>query len=163
MKTGWAANLVLLIAAAGAIWLLWPTARPMPSLTFNLTDGGQLKPDDLRGTSLLLTFWSVSCAVCLHDMPRLSRLHDSLEDQGFTVLGVAVPNDPPTAVIDVVRKLAPTYPIALDVHGEVSRAFGNVRVTPTSFLIDPDGNISYSEHGPLDEARVRATLLTFRR
>ena len=34
-------------------------------------------------------------------------------------------------------------------------------MTPTSYLIGPDGNINFSERGPLDETRVRATLLTF--
>lgn len=154
-------NLLLPLLVLGAVWLLWPSAKPMPEVTFNLIDGRTLKSSDLRGKSVLLTFWSVSCEVCLRDMPRLSQLNESLQDQQFMVLGVAVPQDPPAAVLDTVARLDPGYPIALDVHGEVAAAFGGIKVTPTSYLIAPDGSINFSEHGPLDETRVRATLLTF--
>ena len=78
------------------------------------------------------------------------------------VIGVAVPHDPPAGGDRAVEKSKPGYPIALDVHGEISTAFGGIKVTPTNFLIDPDGNISFSERGQFDETRLRATLLTFR-
>jgi len=154
-------NLVLVLAVIGAAWLFWPDDRPMPEVTFNLIDGRTLHSSELRGRSLLINFWSVSCEVCLRDMPRLSRLQESLPEKDFLVIGVALPQDPPPAVISTAARLDPGYPIALDVHGEVARAFGGIQVTPTSFLIAPDGRINFSERGPLDETRVRATLLTF--
>lgn len=158
---GWP-QLVLALAVVGAIWLIWPTSRPIPAITFTLTDGKVLHSGDLRGKSILLTFWSISCATCLDEMPRLSELHGSLGDKGFMVLGVAMPHDPPTAVIETVARLAPAYPIALDTRGEISRSFGGVEVTPTRFLISPRGEIQYTETGVLDENRLRATLLTLR-
>jgi peroxiredoxin len=156
------ANLALLLTLLGGVWLVWPTSRPMPEVTFNLLDGRTLSGADLRGKSVLLNFWSVNCAVCLRDMPRLKQLHESLTGQNFMVIGVAIPQDPPPAVIDTVERLDPGYPIALDVHGEVSKAFGGIKVTPTSYLITPGGDISFAAHGPLDETRVRATVLTYR-
>lgn len=154
----------LLVAACvltASALLLWPDRHPMPSVSFNLVDGGTVDGSSLRGRSLLVNFWSVSCAICLRDMPRLRALQQSLSGQRFTIIGVAMPHDSPAAVLAMVERLAPGFPIAFDVHGEVSRAFGDVRVTPTSFLIDPSGNIRFAERGPLDEARVRATLATF--
>ena len=152
----------VLVVLAG-IWLMSSNARPMPEVAFNLVDGRTLHTADLRGQPALINFWSVSCEVCLRDMPVLSRLQETLKDHGLMVIGVAVPHDPPPAVIATAEKLAPAYPISLDVHGEISKAFGDIRVTPTSFLIDPDGNINYSGRGPIDETRIRATLLTFQR
>jgi peroxiredoxin len=150
------------LVVAAAVWLLWPVTKPMPDATFNLVDGRRLDSSDLRGRPLLINFWSVSCGVCLRDMPRLTRLHETLDDRRLLVLGVAMPHDPPPAVIELVERLRPGYPIALDVHGELSRAFGDVSVTPTTFLIDPEGNIRLSSQGPLDETRIRATVATFR-
>lgn len=152
----------VLIVVAG-IWLMSSKAKPMPEVAFNLVDGRTLSSADLRGQSLLVNFWSVSCEVCLRDMPVLSRLQETMKDHGLMVIGVAVPHDPPPVVIGMVEKLGLGYPIALDVHGEVSKAFGDIKVTPTTFLIDPKGNINYSERGPLDETRIRATILTFQR
>jgi peroxiredoxin len=156
--TGYAAAVAVLAIAA---WLLWPSARPMPDVSFNLIDGRTLSSSELRGKGLLINFWSVSCEVCLRDMPRLTRLHQSLADRDFMVIGVALPSDPPPAVIGVTERLEARYPIAVDVHGEVNAAFGGVDTTPTSYLIDRSGNIRLVERGPLDETRMRATILTF--
>jgi peroxiredoxin len=161
MNPGRLAGLLFATAAlvAGFLWLL-PEKRPMPDVTFTLTDGSQIDSQALRGKRVLVNFWSVSCAICLRDMPRLRVLHESLADRDFTVIGVAMHYDPPPAVIATIEKLAPGYPIALDVHGELARAFGNVSVTPTSFLIDRSGKIHLEKRGALDETRVRATILT---
>ena len=151
------AGLALLAIAA---WLMWPNQRPLPAVTFTLTDGSTLSSAELRGKNVLVNFWSISCEVCLRDMPRLTAMQESLGGPDFTVIGVAMPHDPPPAVIASIDRLQPGYPIALDVHGELSRAFGDVRVTPTTFLIDRSGSIRYTEHGALDEIRIRATLTT---
>ena len=74
MTSRWLMNLVAAAVLAGAVWMLWPTSRPMPETTFNLLDGRTLRSSDLRGQSLLITFWSVNCETCMRDMPRLSRL-----------------------------------------------------------------------------------------
>ena len=153
--------LAAIAVVAFGVWLMLPADRPMPAVTFNLTDGGTLHSDELRGQSVLVNFWSVSCEICTRDMPRLKAMQESLADRNFTVIGVAMSYDPPPAVIAAVDRMQPGYPIALDVHGELGRAFDDVRVTPTTFLIDPLGNIRYSARGPLDETRIRATLLTF--
>lgn len=145
---------------AVAAWLMWPDKRTLPPVTYTLTDGSTLSSADLRGKNVLVNFWSISCEICLRDMPRLKAMQQNLAGPDFTIIGVAMPHDPPPAVIASIDKLQPGYPIALDVHGELARAFGDVRVTPTTFLIDRAGNIRYTEHGPLDETRIRATLTT---
>jgi len=152
-----AAVLVALLAAA---WLMWPDRKPMPIVDFTLADGGQLRGSELRGQPLLVNFWSVSCEVCLRDMPHLTRLAESLAEKHLQVIGVAMSYDPPPAIIETVKQLQPGYPIALDVSGEIARAFGGVSVTPTTFLIGPDGSLLFQGTGALDENRIRATLLT---
>lgn len=150
-----------ILAVVGAAWLLWPKPEAMPSARFNLLDGRQFDSTELHGRPVLVNFWSVTCSICIRDMPKLARLHETLADRNLMVIGVALPSDPPPVVIDFVDKHPPGIPIALDVHGEISRAFGDIQVTPTTFLIDLDGRIRYRERGPLDETRIRATLSTF--
>jgi len=156
-------SLAAVAVLVAGVWLMSSSTRPMPEVAFNLVDGRTVKSADLRGKSVLINFWSVSCEVCLRDMPRLTELQERMTAQGLMVIGVAVPHDPPPAVIDLVEKIKPGYAIALDVHGEISKAFGDIKVTPTNVLIDPQGNINFSQRGPLNESRIRATLLTFQR
>jgi thiol-disulfide isomerase/thioredoxin len=150
----------VLLALLGAAWLMWPDRKPMPMVDFTLTDGRELRGSELRGQPLLINFWSVSCEICLHDMPKLTRLAESLADKNLQVIGVAMSYDPPPAIIETVKRLQPGYPIALDVSGDIARAFDNVTVTPTTFLIGPDGSLFFHSRGALDETRIRATLLT---
>lgn len=153
---------VLIVGVVGlSAWLLWPDPQPMPQTRFNLLDGRQIDSAELRGRPVLINFWSVTCAICLRDMPKLTRLQQSLTERKLLVIGVAMPHDPPPVVIDLVKKREPGYAIALDVHGEINRAFGDVQVTPTTLLIDPAGQIRYTERGALDETRIRATIATF--
>ena len=154
-------SIVAVAIVVAGIWLLSSETRPIPDVTFSMADGSTLNSSELRGKKVLINFWSITCEACLKDIPTLNRLHDSLKDQNFMVIGVAASHDAPPAVIDGIRKLGINYPVALDVHGEVSKAFGDIRVTPTNVLVDPQGNINSAERGPLDEPRLRATLLTF--
>lgn len=156
-------SLVAVLLVAGGIWFLASGSRPMPEVTFNLIDGRTLHSSELKGKSVLVNFWSVSCEICLSDIPILNRLQEEFGDQDLVVIGVAMPHDPPPAVISTMEQIKPSYAVALDVQGEINRAFGGIQVTPTNLLIGPDGNINYAERGPLDEIRVRATTLTFQR
>lgn len=149
------------IALGVAVWTMLPDHKPMPDARFVLLDGRSINSAELRGRPVLVNFWSVTCGVCIRDMPRLSRLQTSMADRGLMVIGVALSSDPPPVIIDLIEEKAPDYAIALDVHGEVSAAFGDIRATPTTFLIDPAGRIRYTEQGPLNENRIRATLSTF--
>ncbi len=151
-------TIAVFLAAAATVWWALPSKQPAPDVTFNLVDGRQVASTELRGRPLLVNFWSVSCSICLQDMPKLSRLADSLSE--LRVIGVAMPYDPPPAIAGVVERLAPTYDIAYDVQGEITKAFGDVALTPTTFLIDRDGQVAYRAQGPLDETRIRATFLT---
>lgn len=152
--------IVPLAALAVVAWLLWPEREALPPVTFTMTDGTRLQSESLRGAPVLVSFWSVSCEPCLRDMPTLSRLADALADKGLRVIGVAMPYDPPPAVIASVEHLVPKFPIALDVHGEIVKAFGGVGATPTTVLLDRDGKVAYRETGPIDENRLRATFVT---
>ena len=42
------------------------------------------------------------------------------------------------------------YTVALDLDRSVARAFGNIRATPTSFLVAADGRIALQHTGMLD-------------
>jgi len=51
------------------------------------------------------------------------------------------------------------YPIALDINADAARAFGDVRLTPTSFLIAPDGRIVYHKLGEMSMQKLRQDIL----
>jgi glutathione peroxidase-family protein len=43
--------------------------------------------------------------------------------------------------LELATQLKLPFPVALDIRGEASTAFGSVEGTPTSFLLDSDGKL----------------------
>ena len=93
-------------------------------------------------------------------MPHLIALYDELSDDGLEIIGVAMPYDPPSQVVKMISEREIPYPIAIDIEGNAVLAFGDVLVTPTSFLIAPDGTISKHTIGEMDMNELRSSIIS---
>ena len=49
--------------------------------------------------------------------------------------------DPPAWVLNFAKTRQLPFKVALDNTGEVAQAWGDVKLTPTSFLVDKEGKI----------------------
>ena len=76
------------------------------------------------------------------------------------MIGVAMAYDQPNHVLEMQKQKNIPYPIVWDGVGQVSRAFGTVTLTPTHFLIDPQGEIVQHKIGDIDIKLLRARILT---
>jgi len=94
---------------------------------------------ELRGKVVLVSFWATYCASCVHEMPKLVETHKKFAARGLDTLAIAVQQDDPGRVAQFAKALP--FNVAVDSSGEISRQFGNVRVTPSSFLIDRRGHV----------------------
>ena len=146
--------LAVLLAAGGVLAVLtsWSHGDPdvFPSISISTIDGRSFNSAAIEGRPLLVTFWSTTCVVCLREMPGLDALYRQYSRHGFEMIAVAMPWDPPDAVVRLARTIPVPYPVALDTDGAIGRAFGDVSVTPTHFLIGPDGNVVFRRTGVLD-------------
>ena len=131
--------ILLLVTVTGWLWLSPQGLTMAPTVTFKTIDGRQINLQDLRGNPVLVTFWATTCPGCIKEMPHLISLYKELSQDGFEIIGVAMSYDPPNRVIELINKRRVSYPIALDPDGSIAKAFDNVLLTPTSFLISPEG------------------------
>ena len=69
-----------------------------------------------------------------------------------------MPYDPPTRVQEFVQRRGLPYPVALDIDGKLSSAFGGVPYIPAAFLIAPNGDIKLSYTGRLDIVKARRII-----
>jgi peroxiredoxin len=74
------------------------------------------------------------------------------------MVAVAVQSDPPSAVAEFAKRRALPFRVALDSSGEIARRFGQVRITPSSFLIDREGRIVKQFVGEPDWAEFHALI-----
>jgi peroxiredoxin len=94
-------------------------------------------------------------------MPDLMALQRDFAPKGFTVIGIAMPYDRPDHVLQMTRERGFNFPIVLDPSGDATHAFGRVSLTPTSFLIAPDGRIAQTVVGELEFDALRRQLQTW--
>jgi len=149
-----------LVALAGYLWLDYSGLKQIPVITLVTTTGEKLALADMHGGPLLVTFWATTCSTCLEEMPYLIDLYHELSPRGLKVIGIAIFYDLPNRVLAMQKSRSIPYTIALDIDAQASRAFGDVGLTPTSFLIAPDGRVVYQKNGTMDMNRVRNEILT---
>jgi peroxiredoxin len=117
---------------------------------------------EFRGSLVLLNFWATWCPPCVAEMPEFEKLYQELKPGRFVVLAVSIDTQGQKVVAPFWEKAGLTFPALLDPSGEVATRYG-VRSLPTSFLINPDGEIIARILGPRewpDRARtVLGTLL----
>jgi len=132
-----------LSAAASACGLLGACVRrdPAPDAAFVRLDGSASRIAALRGKVVLVNFWATSCASCVAEMPSLIDTHRRFNARGFETLAVAMSYDPPAYVSNFAQRRELPFWVAIDNTGAIARAFGDIRLTPTTFLIDKRGSV----------------------
>jgi peroxiredoxin len=132
--------------------------EPAPAATFNTLKGEQLSTSSLRGKVVLVNFWATSCGSCIAEMPQMVGTFNKYREQGFELVAVAMSYDPPQYVQNYAETRQLPFTVALDNNGSNAKAFGNVQLTPTAFLIDKDGNIMKRFVGVPDEAGLHRLI-----
>jgi peroxiredoxin len=150
------------LVIAGVLAYLWFTPggfKEAPSVSLTTLDGRQMQLAELRGKPVLVTFWATSCPGCVKEMPHLVELYRELAPRGFEIVAFAMQYDPPHHVREMASRRQLPYLVAMDSTGEAARAFGDVRLTPTHFLIDPQGRIVQQKIGEMDITQLRTRII----
>ncbi|MEF3074866.1 TlpA disulfide reductase family protein [Methylobacter sp. Wu1] len=159
----WFLGLLLLALISAGIWIgFGKTVTPAPDATFTTITGKKIALNALRGKPVLVTFWATDCPGCMEEIPHLVDLYKNFHAQGLEIIAVAMYYDPPNHVVTMTKDKSLPYDVALDLQAEHAQAFGDVRLTPTTFLITPDGSIALQKIGAFDpddmKTRIEALL-----
>lgn len=120
--------------------------RAAPNFLLKGYPGGEVSLTDYRGQWVLVNFWASWCPPCRQETPLLQSFATEHDGQ-LVVIGVNQ-QEPADVAGEFVERYEVTYPIALDLTGEVSVAYRVSRGgLPASLLIDPDGVIREIHRG----------------
>ncbi|OAI29524.1 peroxiredoxin family protein [Methylomonas koyamae] len=129
-----------------------------PDSTFITITGEQIELHELRGQPVLVTFWASDCRVCIEEIPDLIALHEQFAGKGLQIIAVTMPYDIPSRVKQLSEMHSLPYAVALDIDGTHAKAYGNVSLTPSSFLLSREGRVVSRVVGRFDFADWRAQI-----
>jgi peroxiredoxin len=120
----------------GLTWALWGCSGDRaPESTFVLLNGSKVTSKQLQGKVALVNFWATSCTTCVAEMPELVATYNKFKDRGYVTLGVAIDNT-----------------------GTVAREWGDIQLTPTTFLVNKQGEIVKRFVGTPDFAELHKLI-----
>ena len=112
-----------------------------PASTFVLLDGSSQTTADMKGKVTLVNFWATSCTTCVAEMPQIVATYDKYKDKGYDTIAVAMQYDPPSYVVNFAQTRKLPFKVAIDNTGKVAEAWGDVKLTPTTYIVDKQGQI----------------------
>jgi peroxiredoxin len=129
------------VLSIGVAMYFGTSADSAPESTFVLLDGSSKTTADLKGRVTLVNFWATSCTTCVAEMPKLVGTFDKYKAKGFDTVAVAMSYDPPSYVVNYAQTRKLPFKVAIDNTGAVAKAWGDVQLTPTTFLVNKRGEI----------------------
>ena len=106
----------------------------------------------LRGSVVLIEFWTFDCINCVRSLPWLSAMHERYREQGLVIVSVHTPEfsheRDAANVREAVDRLDVAYPVMLDADSSYWNALEN-RYWPAFYLVGPTGRIEATAIGEL--------------
>lgn len=136
-----AAACALVLALGGIGYTAFNSGTPAPNVTFISISGDKISTESLRGKVVMVNFWATSCATCVKEMPQMVETYNKYKGQGLEFVAVAMQYDPPNYVLNFTETRKLPFKVAIDSAGDIAKQFGDVTLTPTTFVIDKNGKI----------------------
>ena len=149
---------VLVIVIALCAYFIVAQKSSAPALTLTTYQGEKLELNALQGKVVLVNFWATSCTTCVKEMPVLIETHRKYAAQGYETVAIAMDYDTPGFVAAYALKNGLPFKVVHDADGAAAKAFGDIRLTPTTFLIDRQGRIVKRYLGALSFDQLHAEI-----
>jgi peroxiredoxin len=149
---------ILILGVVGTLSM--SSTKSAPDVTFTNLQGKEIPLASLRGKVVLVNFWATSCVTCIKEMPQMVETYERYHARGLDFVAIAMSYDPPNYVLNFTETRKLPFTVALDPQDKLAKAFGDVKLTPTTFLINKEGKIIKRYVGEPDFAALHQLLET---
>ena len=150
---------IFLIAFVAVLLFLSLQTNSVKNLSLITISGEKITSQQLLGKITLINFWATDCPGCINEMPGLIETYNQYKDQGLEVIAVAMYYDPPSRVISFTKNNNLPFPVVLDTKKEIISKFNNVKLTPTSIILDKNGYVINTIIGEIDFNEFNKNLI----
>jgi len=150
--------LFVLLALLVLFFLSLTANKKVPEIRVTSITGEAFQLYQVKNNFTIINFWATDCPGCIKEMPGLAATYNLFRGQGLEIIAVSMSYDPPNHVLNFTQKNKIPFPVVLDIDGQIAQSFENIRLTPTSILIDKNGKIIDKVIGELDFNKLNALL-----
>ena len=129
-----------------------------PNLKVSSTKGEEVMIYDENYKFTIINFWATDCPGCIKEMPHLADTYNKYKQQGIQVIAVSMFYDPPSQVLNFIKKNNIPFPVIIDSDNKIAQQFENIRLTPTSILINQKGQVIDQIVGEIDFNKLEKLL-----
>lgn len=123
------------------------SVRPTELALFDM-EGRHIVKKDFSGQVTLINFWATWCPPCIEEIPSLNRLQRKMAGRPFELISINYAQDRAT-VAEFLERVEVDFPVLLDRDGVYAKRW-NVISYPSTFVIDPLGNIRYGVNAAIE-------------
>ncbi|BDI33629.1 hypothetical protein CCAX7_56800 [Capsulimonas corticalis] len=123
---------------------LLAAGTPAPDFTIHDTHGNPVKLSDFKGKTVVLEFWATWCWPCNQSLPRAEAISLANRDKNTVTLAVAIWDSQKGFDAWIKKHSYPDIQFAVDPRPqgqEIASSLYHVSATPTTYVIDPAGNV----------------------
>jgi thiol-disulfide isomerase/thioredoxin len=120
------------------------------------TGDGSVDLKQFDGTIRVVDFWATWCPPCRMAIPGLNQLYRKYKDQGVSVVGISV-DENPKALVGFDKEAHIEY-ASLLTSEQAEEAFGGIVGLPTTFVVDRQGKVFKSYVGEVDRDELEADI-----
>lgn len=118
-------------------------------------DGNAYSAADLDGRWLVVNYWAEWCAPCREELPELNALNGVADD--IQVIGIHFDAYEGAELLELSERMDIRFPV-LGHDFAAAYKLSLPQVLPTTYIINPAGELAHTLQGPQDEAGLLAFI-----
>lgn len=120
-------------------------------------EGKSVNSADFKGKVAVLNFWATWCPPCRKEIPDFIALQKEYGSRGLVFIGVALDDEGVAVVKPFAKEAGVNYPLVIG-DAKIVKAYENIEMYPTTYVIDRNGTVVSRHIGSLTKAEMEQEI-----